>query len=272
MIARTASDSISRMPRPMRDAVSRALADGATWRRVARVCADGGFPGVTAQNVTNYRKGAHQEWLRREERLDAVRRGELGHDPEHLFRLLLEHRRQFGPAQVPHRPGQHLGRREQPGLRRRAPVLGVVAHHSIAGKDRYVEYGSGKTTCVARKACPSVVSVETDPRYAARYRSTHCDLGPTRDWGYPVNQPSPADLERYFLHARDYDVMLLDGRFRVGVAFAASPGWILVHDYQRPQYHVMESFMQKTDQVEGLALFHKERGPGIVLGQIFDPL
>lgn len=74
MIARTASDSISRMPRAIRDAVSRALADGATWRRVARVCADGGFPGVTAQNVTNYRKGAHQEWLRREERLEAVRR------------------------------------------------------------------------------------------------------------------------------------------------------------------------------------------------------
>ena len=74
MTTRTSSDSISRMPRGVRDAVSRALADGATWRRVARVCADAGFPGVRAQNVTNYRKGAHQEWLRREERLEAVRR------------------------------------------------------------------------------------------------------------------------------------------------------------------------------------------------------
>jgi hypothetical protein len=33
MTHRTPANSISRMPRGLRDAVSRALADGATWRR-----------------------------------------------------------------------------------------------------------------------------------------------------------------------------------------------------------------------------------------------
>ena len=71
---RTAGNAISRMPKAVRDAVSRALQDGADWKDVRDICKAAGHPGVKAQNVTNYRKGAHQEWLRREERMEAIRR------------------------------------------------------------------------------------------------------------------------------------------------------------------------------------------------------
>lgn len=71
---RNAGNAISRMPRTVRDQVSRALEDGADWKTVRDICKAAGFPGVRPQNVTNYRKGAHQEWLKREERMEALRR------------------------------------------------------------------------------------------------------------------------------------------------------------------------------------------------------
>lgn len=71
---RTAGHAISRQPKALRDAVSRALVDGADWRTVSRLCREHGLPGVTAMNVSNYKKGAHQDWLAREERIEAARR------------------------------------------------------------------------------------------------------------------------------------------------------------------------------------------------------
>ena len=71
--ARTASAAISRMPAKVQDEVSRCLDNGGTWRDVAAICERAGYPGINAQNVTNYRKGAHQEWLRRQERLEEAR-------------------------------------------------------------------------------------------------------------------------------------------------------------------------------------------------------
>jgi hypothetical protein len=71
---RAADQAISRMPRAVRDQVSRALEDGADWKAVRDICRTAGFPGVRPQNVTNYRKKSHQEWLAREERIESLRR------------------------------------------------------------------------------------------------------------------------------------------------------------------------------------------------------
>ena len=72
--ARDAGCAISRMPRKVRDAVSRALVDGADWKAVRDICNAAGYPGVRPQNVTNYRKGAHRDYLAREERIESIRR------------------------------------------------------------------------------------------------------------------------------------------------------------------------------------------------------
>lgn len=73
-MARTALDSISRLPEHARDEVSRALADGRTWRHIAKICEGHGLKGVQAQNVTNYRNGkVHKQWMARQERIAAIR-------------------------------------------------------------------------------------------------------------------------------------------------------------------------------------------------------
>ena len=71
--ARTASAAISRMPAKVQDEVSRCLENGGTWRDAAAICERAGYSGVNAQNVTNYRKGAHREWLAPQERLETAR-------------------------------------------------------------------------------------------------------------------------------------------------------------------------------------------------------
>lgn len=71
--ARTAAAAISRMPARVQDAVSQCLADGGTWRDVAALCDAEGYPGVNAQNVTNYRQRAHKDWQARQERVVAAR-------------------------------------------------------------------------------------------------------------------------------------------------------------------------------------------------------
>lgn len=71
---RHAGEAISRMPKAVREQVSRALEDGADWKAVRTICTEAGFPGVRAQNVTNYRKGKHKDWLASEARIEALRR------------------------------------------------------------------------------------------------------------------------------------------------------------------------------------------------------
>lgn len=86
---RTASDSIARMPRAIRDKISSALTDGCTWRTVAKIAAEAGYKGVNAQNVSNYRKGGHLDWLRNEERLEVIRRE--SDTTAHILRFYAEH-------------------------------------------------------------------------------------------------------------------------------------------------------------------------------------
>lgn len=86
---RNAGNAISRMPKALRDQVSRSLEDGADWRAIKELCKAAGHPGVKAQNVTNYRKGAHQEWLRREERMEALRRN--SEETRETMRFYAEH-------------------------------------------------------------------------------------------------------------------------------------------------------------------------------------
>jgi len=87
--ARTAADGISRMPKAVREKVSRAIVNGADWRAVARICKEEGHPGVTAANVSNFKKGAHKEWLAAEERIEAMRRN--SEETREAMRFYAEH-------------------------------------------------------------------------------------------------------------------------------------------------------------------------------------
>ena len=143
---------------------------------------------------------------------------------------------------------------------------------TIAGIDRYVEYGCGKSTELAKEHCKSVTSIETDEQWAKKCGAYHINLGEVGSWGYPVTEPRLYQLRQYFSFAKDFDILLIDGRYRVGVALHAEPGLILIHDYEREKYHVVERFMKKIKQVDRLALFEKKRKPVVTLELLTDAL
>jgi len=70
---RTALAGIARMPASLQEKISRLLVDGGTWKQVSELCNKHGFDGVNAQNVTNYRRGAHAKWLAKQDRLNSER-------------------------------------------------------------------------------------------------------------------------------------------------------------------------------------------------------
>ena len=136
---------------------------------------------------------------------------------------------------------------------------------TIKGVDRYVEYGSGVSTEIARNHCKQVTSIETDPEWARKTGAYHCNIGKVVAWGYPLKPPQVYMLRQYFSFAKDFDILFIDGRYRASVALHATPGLILIHDYERKQYHVVEKYMKKIKQVDRLALFEKKEEPIITL-------
>jgi hypothetical protein len=131
-------------------------------------------------------------------------------------------------------------------------ALSFVPHPSII-----VEYGCGASTVYLRDMGYMVKSIETDRKFADQYYAKWVDLGRVRKWGYPIKPPTPEQLEAYRSHAKDFDLLIIDGRYRVDVAVSAQPGIIAIHDYHRPQYHAVEQFMQKIATFEHMAVFEK---------------
>lgn len=145
-----------------------------------------------------------------------------------------------------------------------------------------LEYGSGGSTLVAcEQAEKTVFSVESDADWAAglqdhldRRRGKkanaqihHVDIGPTQKWGNPVNDRGWRKYHRYphsvwdrddFRHP---DLVLVDGRFRVGCFLAVMlritrPVTLLFDDYtDRPQYHAVETYSKPVETRGRMARF-----------------
>jgi len=153
----------------------------------------------------------------------------------------------------------------------------------LRGSRCYLEYGAGGSTV---KACdvgvPVVLSVESDRdwlealgRKIARRRSAsqliplHIDLGPVKDWGFPVSEAHWKNYSNYPLLAWEEcirrglkpDLVLVDGRFRVACFMAtllfAQPGCrILFDDYgDRPDCTAVERFVQPSAMIGRVAEF-----------------
>ncbi len=147
-----------------------------------------------------------------------------------------------------------------------------------------LEYGSGGSTLMAAEMPgKSVVSVESDPDWAARVRGwlgehppaqgttveiAFADIGQTKDWGHPVDEADWRNFARYPLEIwgrKDFvhpDVVLVDGRFRLGCVLAAAylserPLTLLFDDYaHRAHYHRIESFVGTPTLTGRMARFH----------------
>lgn len=144
-----------------------------------------------------------------------------------------------------------------------------------------LEYGSGGSTVLAAEMGKRVTSVESDGKWARMMRDyfeanppkgevevIHADIGPTREWGHPVDDRDWRRFAAYPLGvwqkgrmAAQPDVVLVDGRFRPGCALATAfnieqPVTLLFDDYRnREQYHEIEDFVGQPTLIGRLAVF-----------------
>ena len=144
-----------------------------------------------------------------------------------------------------------------------------------------LEYGSGGSTLIAtRSQCCRVTSVESDWAWAANMRKAifkmraedrviihWVDIGVTGKWGRPRTESAWQNYPKYSLDVWDRkdfsppDVVLIDGRFRVGCFLAClfktrKPVRILWDDYVgRDHYRVVEKYHTPTKMVGRMAVF-----------------
>jgi len=143
-----------------------------------------------------------------------------------------------------------------------------------------VEFGSGGST-LAAAACgvAQLYSVDSSLEWLRRlnrsdvwatspthWHSIHADIGPLLDWGQPA-QNLPAQFDLYsqvhrILPPHPADVVLVDGRFRVACAVRSTQlmstnSLLLVHDYQREEYRVIERFYRLERRTRNLAVFRR---------------
>ncbi len=91
------------------------------------------------------------------------------------------------------------------------------------------------------------------------------DIGTTTMWGYPTDKSKkknwPSYAKQAFEESSDYDLVLIDGRFRVACVLNAClqlkpNAKILIHDfYNRPEYHLVLRFLDEIEKVDTLGLF-----------------
>ncbi len=174
----------------------------------------------------------------------------------------------------------------QPALSPRMSPAEITAFSAYcSGARAYAEFGCGGTTLIACQMVKRrVITLDSDPAWlrkvsdACRAAPTRlqpetvaADIGPTKEWGYPVDQLRRADWPCY--HEAIWstpgvagaDLYLVDGRFRVAcllqiLLHAPSHATIMFHDYaSRPYYHIIEPLVTAVSRVEELATFKRRR-------------
>ena len=165
-------------------------------------------------------------------------------------------------------------------------VLQDLMHSGIS---RYLEFGSGGSTLMAiRAGIRTIITVESDPAWAAAVRSDpeiaprigdgsavvlHADIGPVASFGSPTSTASMAKWHNYLRapwiewerRGEMPELVLVDGRFRVAsclsVLIAKSlsdskdPGPIVViHDVvpERTSYKAVFEYFDVTQSAETL--------------------
>lgn len=142
----------------------------------------------------------------------------------------------------------------------------------------YYEFGSGGSTKLAASMGLNVHGVESDRRWLEQLHAevgdackvAHVDIGPTREWGYPVDLRAADQFPNYSrsIHTQDlpFDLILVDGRFRVAstlesIDYLLEKGdprsaRIFIHDFwNREFYKPVLEFLDAEKTVETAGLF-----------------
>ena len=145
----------------------------------------------------------------------------------------------------------------------------------------YVEFGAGGSTVLAASAASGFI-VSTDSAQvwidavASQCRERDAalvpemvlaDIGPTREWGYPVDDSRRDRWSRYHQlcwerpRTTEAGLYVVDGRFRVACAMqvlirARTGAVLLFHDFaSRAHYHPVRRFAREIAAAEDLSAF-----------------
>ena len=144
----------------------------------------------------------------------------------------------------------------------------------------YFEFGLGGSTVFACKSknIKKVFCVESDRNWIRKVKSeiSECSItfmyvninaNPNR-WGRPIDKSKIKNWPKYSSAILEIeyipDLVLIDGRFRVACAINAfkvihNDGIILIHDYNRKGYHVVEKFLKPIRYAGNLQAFRKRK-------------
>lgn len=155
---------------------------------------------------------------------------------------------------------------------------------ALVGAKSYFEFGSGGSTVWAVSEGLTVKGVESDAKWVNALKQQlgelcqveAVDIGPTREWGYPVSSAHSHKFANYShaIKKHDYplDLILVDGRFRVACTATAiqhildhhrslEDARIFIHDFwDRPAYHVVLDFLDTLERVDTAGLFKLKPG------------
>lgn len=148
----------------------------------------------------------------------------------------------------------------------------------ITGK-KFLEFGSGGSTKYFSNYAFSVTSIETDKFFAknvtrecagkSNVEIIYSNIGPTKSYGQPITFLRPFMKKRYLqypllpwsLRFTKYDVILVDGRFRVSCAMQSvihnpKPFLLIIDDYaDRPEYRAIQQALNSHPLIVGKTAF-----------------
>ncbi|GGW40723.1 tetratricopeptide repeat protein [Vreelandella hamiltonii] len=143
----------------------------------------------------------------------------------------------------------------------------------------YFEFGAGGSTVWAIKEGLTVKGVESDAKWVNALKEKlgdKCqleavDIGPTKEWGFPVSMQQSSKFPAYSKaieqHQQAFDLILVDGRFRIACTMTAiqhilesaavpQDARLFIHDFwNRPQYHVVLQFLDVIEKSETAGVF-----------------
>lgn len=151
----------------------------------------------------------------------------------------------------------------------------------------YLEFGAGGSTFLSLlnlNNLNKIVSVESDPNWIAFLKKWkiiknacdsnklcfhYADIGKTGAWGVPVGGDaekkypgySSSVFEHEFVENNDFDVVFIDGRFRVAcllqtILNVPAGTKIFIHDFcTRTKYHIVLKYLDVVEPIDNLCLF-----------------
>lgn len=153
----------------------------------------------------------------------------------------------------------------------------------ISRAKHFLEFGAGFSTKLAlQNSNTQIISIETSAEYiealkreiaegernSSKVEFIYINIGPTRDWGRPVDESKIDEWSAYseipwnYIKENNFkpDLILIDGRFRVATLIQAwrfAPGCtVLFDDYKkRTHYHKVEEFIKPKKLVGRIAVF-----------------